>query len=83
MGFCIENKISISQFYYHKRRLANENHKSTTFHAISLNVNQNNIQEKVPSSGEVIIAVGTVSIVIPASEPTLIKSIAKELAAKC
>lgn len=81
--FCIENKLSKSQFYYHKRRLASVNSKSTTFHAVSLNVKENNIEEKVFSSSEVKITVGNTMIAIPASETALIASIIKELAARC
>lgn len=33
--FCIENKITKSQFYYHKRRLEKEN-TTTVFHDIGL-----------------------------------------------
>lgn len=81
--FCIENKLSKSQFYYHKRRLANGNCKETTFHAASLNVKQDSIEEKVSLSSEVKITVGNAMIAIPASKTALIASIIKELATKC
>lgn len=81
--FCLENKLSKSQFYYHKRRLASENPKETTFHAISLSVKQDNIEEKVHVSGEVKITVGNANIVIPTSEAALITAIIKELAQRC
>ena len=38
--FCRENKLTKSQFYYHKRRLEKEN-STTVFHAVSLTVNVN------------------------------------------
>jgi hypothetical protein len=81
--FCIENKLSKSQFYYHKRRLANRHSKETTFHAVSLNVKQDNIEEKVHLSGEVKITVGNANIVIPTSEADLITLIIKEIVVKC
>jgi hypothetical protein len=81
--FCIENKLSKSQFYYHKRRLANGNSVETTFHAVSLNFKQDSIEERVCSSSEVKITVGNAVIAIPASETALIASIIKELATRC
>lgn len=81
--FCVENKLSKSQFYYHKRRLANGNSKETIFHAVSLNVKEDDIEEKVHVSGEVKITVGNANIVIPTSEAALITSIIKELALRC
>ncbi|WP_133017101.1 IS66 family insertion sequence element accessory protein TnpA [Clostridium cuniculi] len=80
--FCIENKISKSQFYYHKKRL--ERIDSTTiFHAIPLNTKQDDINQNISISKEVKINIGNASITIPVSETTLITSIIKELASKC
>lgn len=81
--FCLENKLSKGQFYYHKRRLANGNSKEAIFHAVSLSVKQDNIEKKVHASREMKITVGNAVIAIPASETTLITSIIKELVAKC
>lgn len=79
--FCIENKLTKSQFYYHKRRLEKGNH-IPVFHTISL-TKQDNIQENMGTSKEVKFTVGNATITIPVSEATLITSIIKELAAKC
>jgi hypothetical protein len=75
--FCIENKLSKSQFYYHKKRLDKEK-PTTVFHAVSL-TKQDNVAENIANSKEVKIAVGNASITIPVSEATLITSIIKEL----
>ncbi|MCT8978870.1 hypothetical protein N4T77_20030 [Clostridium sp. CX1] len=79
--FCIENKLSKSQFYYHKRRLDKEK-PTTVFHAISL-TKQDNVEENITGSKEVKITVGNANITIPVSEATLITSIVKELATRC
>ncbi|MBC2460530.1 IS66 family insertion sequence element accessory protein TnpA [Clostridium beijerinckii] len=81
--FCIENKLSKSQFYYHKKRLAVTNPTTPVFHAVSLNAKQDNIEKNILTSKEVKITIGTANITIPVSETTLIYSIIKELAAKC
>jgi hypothetical protein len=81
--FCIENKLTKSQFYYHKKRLANASSKTTIFHAVSLNTGQNNIDQNIIPLKEVKITIGNASIAIPVSETTLIASIIKELATKC
>lgn len=81
--FCIENKLSKSQFYYHKKRLATTNPTTPVFHAVSLNAKQDNIEKNILTSKEVKITIGTANITIPVSETTLIYSIIKELAAKC
>ncbi|QGU95436.1 hypothetical protein GOM49_10360 [Clostridium bovifaecis] len=79
--FCIENKISKGQFYYHKRRLE-KGSSSTVFHSISL-TKQDNIEENIAASKEVKITVGNANITIPVSEATLITSIVRELANRC
>lgn len=81
--FCIENKLSKSQFYYHKKRLAATNPTTPVFHAVSLNAKQDDIEKNILTSKEVKITIGTANISIPVSETTLIYSIIKELAAKC
>lgn len=81
--FCIENKLSKSQFYYHKKRLAVTNPTTPVFYAVSLNAKQDNIEKNILTSKEVKITIGTANITIPVSETTLIYSIIKELAAKC
>jgi len=79
--FCIENKLTKSQFYYHKRRLEKGNH-TPVFHAVSL-TKQDNIEGNIAALKEVKITVGNASISIPVSEATLIASIIKELATRC
>lgn len=81
--FCIENELSKSQFYYHKKRLAATNSIKPVFHAVSLNAKQDNIEKNILTSKEVKITIGTANITIPVSETTLIYSIIKELATKC
>lgn len=79
--FCIENKITKSQFYYHKRRLEKEN-TTTVFHDISLS-RKDNVEKSSADSKEINITVGSANITIPVSEATLITAIIKELATKC
>ena len=79
--FCIENKLTKSQFYYHKRRLDKEK-PTTVFHAVSLN-KQYDAEENIAASKEVKITVGNANIAIPVSEATLITSIIKELVTRC
>lgn len=79
--FCIENKLSKSQFYYHKRRLEKEN-STIVFHAVSL-TEQDNVEDNMDDSKEVKITVGSANIAIPVSEATLITSIIRELATRC
>ena len=81
--FCIENKLSKSQFYYHKKRLDATNSTTPVFHAVSLNTKQDNIEKNILTSKEVKITIGAANITIPVSETTLIYSIIKELATKC
>jgi hypothetical protein len=79
--FCVENKITKSQFYYHKKRL--EKTDAPVFQYISLNTKQTDIEQNVTTLKEVKINIGNASIAIPVSETTLIASIIKELATKC
>ena len=79
--FCIENKLTKSQFYYHKRRLEKEN-PTTVFHAISLS-KKGNVEKSSANSKEINITVGSANITIPVSEASLITAIIKELATKC
>jgi hypothetical protein len=83
--FCIQNKLTKSQFYYHKRRLEKSEveNNAPVFHAISLNTEQNNIDQNMIPSKEVKIIIGNAVITIPVDETILISSIVKELAAKC
>lgn len=81
-NFCIENELTKSQFYYHKKRL--EKIDSTpVFHALSLNAKQDNIEQNITTSKYIEISIGNASITIPVSETTLITAVIKELATKC
>ena len=86
-NYCIQNNLSKSQFYYHKKRLNEDNRTSETiFYPISLdsNNNDNNIGSIMTSSEkEISINIGNAFIKIPVSETTLISSIIKELANRC
>lgn len=79
--FCIENKLTKSQFYYHKRRLEKEN-SATVFHAVSL-TKQDSVEENIATSKEVKITVGNATLTIPVSEFALITTIIMELATRC
>lgn len=81
--FCIENELTRSQFYYHKRRLEKNNPSTTIFHEVSLNSDKDNIEQTVETSKNIKITIGNATIDIPASETALIYSIIKELASKC
>lgn len=83
--FCIENKLTKSQFYYHKKRLEKSEVENNTpvFHAISLDSKEKTIKENTIALNEVKITIGNAIITIPVSEAILISSIVKELAAKC
>ena len=80
--FCIDNNLSKTQFYYHKKRLEKKESK-TVFHAISLNSNQDKIEKNISISKEVKINIGKASIAIPVSETSLISSIIKDLVTEC
>ncbi|QAA34759.1 MULTISPECIES: hypothetical protein [Clostridium] len=42
--FCIENELTRSQFYYHRRRLEKINSSTTIFHEVSLSTDKDNIE---------------------------------------
>lgn len=83
--FCIENKLTKTQFYYHKRRLDKTKIENTQpiFHSISLNNKEDSVKENKSKSKEIKINIGNANITIPVSETNLIASIIKELVAKC
>lgn len=80
--FCIENQLSKTQFYYHKKRLEKANSKSTVFHEISLRDETEQIKQALTPT-EIKILIGNATIAIPTSEIILISSIIKELSEKC
>ena len=81
--FCIENQLSKTQFYYHKKRLQKANFKSTVFHEVSLKDEKYNIAKFSDDSKEVKISIGNATISIPTNETALVTSIIKELITKC
>ena len=81
--FCIENQLSKTQFYYHKKRLQKANFKSTVFHEVSLKDEKDNIAKFSDASKKVKISIGNATISIPSNETALISSIIKELITKC
>ena len=81
--FCIENEISKSQFYYHKKRLEKATSTTRIFHEVSLTTDKDNIELVPQVSKEIKITIGNATISIPASEAAIVYSIIKELASKC
>lgn len=81
--FCIQNDITKSQFYYHKKRLDEGNIEASEsiFYPINLNDSVDNINTS--SVKEIKINIGNATIIIPVSETTLISSIITELCKKC
>jgi hypothetical protein len=83
-GFCKENNISKSQFYYYKNKF--EQLSKSTFHAIVINNEEtnpktaNNIVKKYK---DIRIEIGKANIYIPANETSLLATILKELTKSC
>ena len=79
--YCIKNNLNKSQFFYHKRRINNLEHKEPIFQAIQLNNHEEIIKENISSklSSEIKITIGVAKISIPTSETALINSIIKDL----
>lgn len=81
-GFCKENNINKSQYYYHKRRFEVAN--KPTFHAISLSEEKNSTATKIiRESKDIRIAVGRANIYVPANEIALLSTILKEIVKSC
>lgn len=74
---CGKNNLNKDQFFYHKRRINNKEHKEPVFQAIQLNNNEDIINEKLLLGIKIFI--GAVKIVITVSETDLINSIIKDL----
>jgi len=81
--FCVENNLTRSQFYYHKRRLEKANSKTAIFHEVSLKTDKDSIELGTKESKEVKITIGNATISIPSSETTIILSIIKDLSTQC
>jgi hypothetical protein len=81
-GFCKENNISKSQFYYHKKRFEVAN--KPIFHAIALNKEESNDTVNISLvSKDIRIEIGKASIYIPANEIALFSDVIRELAKIC
>lgn len=80
--YCLENNLSKSQFYYHKRRF--EEPLETTFHAISFKeVDNVEINTEVVASKDIRIELGKANIFIPINEIAVLSEIIKEIARLC
>lgn len=79
--YCTTNNLNKSQFYYHKKRISNNQHKEPIFQAVQLNDKKEIINEIVSSNSlsEIKISIGATKISIPVSETALINSIIKDL----
>lgn len=80
--FCKENKLSKSQFYYHKKRL--DLPKTTAFHAIKFN-KENTVGEIINTtvSKDIKIKIGKATIFIPLGEVAILSDVVKELIKTC
>lgn len=79
--YCIENNLSKSQFYYHKRRL--ETPEDISFHAISLKEESVNIINDNNTINNIKIEMGKANIFIPVNEIAVLSEIIKEIAKSC
>ena len=79
--YCTKNNLNKGQFFYHKRRIKNIEHKEPIFQAIQLNNHGEIIKENISSNSlsEIKISIGVAKISIPTSETALINSIIKDL----
>ncbi|MDY4079826.1 MAG: hypothetical protein SOY42_13770 [Clostridium sp.] len=79
--YCTINNLNKNQFYYHKRRISNNDYKGPVFQAIQLNDKKEIINKNVSSKSlsEIKISIGVAKISIPVSETALINSIIKDL----
>ena len=77
--FCKDRNINPSQFFYHRKRIANVN-KPVVLQAINFKTKK---KRTVSSESKVNTEIGNANITIPVSETTLINSIVKELLEKC
>jgi hypothetical protein len=80
--YCLENNISKSQFYYHKRRF--EKPAEATFHAISFEKVQGvEIDNKSINTKDIRIELGKANIFIPVNEIAVLSEVIKEIAKSC
>lgn len=79
--YCIENNLSKSQFYYHKRRF--ETPEDISFHAISVKEESVNIINENKTINNIKIKIGKANIFIPVNEIAVLSEIIKEIAKSC
>jgi hypothetical protein len=80
--YCLENNLSKSQFYYHKRRF--DQPAEAIFQAISFEKEKYlTINNESAASNDIRIELGKANIFIPANEIALLSNIIKELAKSC
>lgn len=79
--YCIENNLSKSQFYYHKRRF--ETPEEINFHAISLKDESIEIINKNDNKNDIRIELGKANIFIPVNEVFILSEIIKEIVKSC
>ena len=79
--YCIENNLSKSQFYYHKRRF--ETPEDISFHNISLKEESLNIINENNTINNIKIEIGKANIFIPVNEIAILSEIIKEIAKSC
>lgn len=79
--YCIENNLSKSQFYYHKRRFEQPNEVS--FYAISAIDETLEISNKEDNKNDIRIEIGRANIFIPVNEIAILSEIIKEIAKSC
>ena len=79
--YCIENNLSKSQFYYHKRRF--ETPEDISFHAISLKEESLNIINENNTINNIKIEIGKANIFIPVNEIAILSEIIKQKAKSC
>ena len=77
--YCTKNNLNKGQFFYHKRRIKDIEHKEPIFQAIQLNNHGEIIKENISSKLSSEITIGVAKIFIPTSETALINSIIKDL----
>jgi hypothetical protein len=83
-GFCQENNISKSQFYYYKKRFSKSD--KSTFHAIVINKEESSAKAEVSAEKApeyIRIEIAKANIYIPAAETAALRAILKELATLC
>ena len=79
--YCIENNLSKSQFYYHKRRI--ETPEDISFHVISVKEESLNIINENNTINNIKIEIGKANIFIPVNGIAILSEIIKEISKSC